>query len=120
MVSWYPDVSAPRRITAATPPGVAPLNSIGLMQTKRHRSGQIMPLAASALSGLRKHSLQAADTSTIVDSGAASPEIGMTYFIMFLTSHGKTLFLFIRAKIQFFRMLFRESIWKAGVLRLIR
>lgn len=61
-----------------------------------------MTLAASALLGLRKHSLQGADKSTIVDSGAASPEIGMTYFIMCLTSHGKTLFLFIQAKIPIF------------------
>lgn len=106
-------MSVPRHITAATPRGIASLNSIGLMQTKRQGSRQIMTPAASALLGLRKHSLQAADKSTIVDSGAASPEIGMTYFIMFLTSHGKTLSPFIRAKTQFSRMLFRESIWKS-------
>lgn len=74
-----------------------------------------MTLAASALLGLRKHSLRAADKSTIVDSSSASPEIEMTYFIMSLTSRGKTLFLFIRANIQFVHVLFRESIWKAEV-----
>lgn len=57
----------------------------------RQRRRRVMTLAASALLGLTKHSLRAADKSTIVDSGAASPEIGMTYFIMSLTSHGKTL-----------------------------
>lgn len=61
-----------------------------------------------AFLGPAKLSLQAADKSTNVDSGAASPEIGMTYFIMCLTSHGKMLLLFIRAKIQFFGMLFGE------------
>lgn len=115
MVSRYPDVSVPHRITAAAPRGIAPLNSIGLMQTKRQCSRQIMTAAASALLGLSKRFLQAADKSTRVESGAAMPEIGMTYFIMCLTSHGKMLFLFIRAKIQFLCMLFREGIWKAGV-----
>lgn len=61
--------------------------------------------------GLGKHPMRAADESTIVDSGAASLEIGMTYFIMCLTSHGKMCFLFIRAKIQFFF----TDVWKAGV-----
>ncbi len=78
-----------------------------------------MPLAACALLGLRKHSLQAADKSTIVDSGAASPEIGMTYFIMCLTSHGRRFLPSSEQKYNFLRMLFRETIWKAGV-QLIR
>lgn len=140
MVNRYPDVSAPHRITGATPRGTAVLNSIELMQTahtaactscalrvcdcgtmktNRQHTKHVMALPASALLGLRKHSLQAADKSTIVDSSAAHPEIGMTYFIMSLTSHGRKLFLLIPAKIQFLHMLFRRSIWKARI-QLIR
>lgn len=113
-------------IAVGTPRGIALWNSTGLMQTphrtvctsRRHYvagcwnmktnrqcTRQVMTLTASALLGLRKHSLQAADKSTIVDSGSASPEIGMTYFIMWLTSHGKMLFLFIRAKIKFLHVI---------------
>lgn len=109
MVSRYPDVSqwellqeqlcfcdfnwAPcKRITA--PPARLAHHArpdAGERKQNRQRCRRVMTLAASALLGLTKHSLRAADKSTIVDSGAASPEIGMTYFIMSLTSHGKTL-----------------------------